>query len=100
MTIETLPTTTGEILHYEATSMTRELVPASSGLKAGQLVEFPLRGKKLVALTDEVDGKVQVQPHNCVIYLNHTPTSEIDDLETFKKEGDAHGIVYRGTPKA
>ena len=99
MTIETLPTTTGEILHYEATSITRETVSADTGIKAGQLVDYPLRGQKLVALTDEADGKVQVQPHNCVIYLNFTPAAEIEDLDAFKKAGDAHGIVYRGTPK-
>ena len=97
--METLPLSVGEILHYEATSMTRENVPASTGLKAGQLVDFALRGAKVVALTDEHEGKVQVQPHNCVIDLRHTPAAEIEDLDAFKKAGDTHGIVYRGTLK-
>lgn len=98
MVAETLSHAT--IVHWEATSMTRESVPATTGLKAGQLVDYPLRNQKLVALTDEYDGKVQVQPHNCVIYLDHTPTSEIDNLDTFKKQGDTYGIVYRGTPQS
>ena len=95
--METLTNKT--IIQWEATSMTRTEVSATVGTKAGQLVDYPLRNQKLVALTDEHDGKVQVQPHNCVIWLDFTPTSEIDDLEAFKKQGDTYGIVYRGAPK-
>lgn len=98
--METLPLPMTEILRYEATSMTRIEVPATKGLKAGQLVDYPLRAQKLVALTDEKNGKVQIQTHNCVIDLSHTPNSEITNLETFKKQGDTYGIVYRGTPKS
>lgn len=98
--METLPLVMTEILRYEATSMTRIEVTAPANLKAGQLVDYPLRAQKLVALTDEKDGKVQIQTHNCVIDLNHTPASEIANLETFKKQGDTYGIVYRGTPKS
>lgn len=98
--METLPLVMTEILRYEATSMTRIEVPATAGLKAGQLVDYPLRAQKLVALTDEQDGKVQIQTHNCVIDLSHTPVGEIANLETFKKQGDTYGIVYRGTPKS
>lgn len=98
--MEILPILTTNILRYEATSMTRIEVPATQGLKAGQLVDYPLRAQKLVALTDEQDGKVQIQTHNCVIDLSRTPASEISNLETFKKQGDTYGIVYRGTPKS
>lgn len=98
--MEKLSATMGAILHYEATSATRESVPATIGLKAGQLVQYPLRGQKLVALTDEYNGKVEVQPHNCIIYLDNTPASEIADVDSFKKQGDQFGIVYRGTPKS
>lgn len=100
MVAETLPLASTAIIQWEATSMTRVLVPATTGLKAGQLVNYPLRNQKLVALTDEYEGKVQVQPHNCVIHLDHTPTSEIENLETLKTQGDTYGIVYRGTPKS
>ena len=97
--METLPLTIGDILHYEATSATRESVPASPGLKAGQLVDYPFRSKKLIALTDEYNGFTQVQPYNCIMDLSHTLASEIDDLDAFKLEGDSYGIVYRNAPK-
>ncbi|WII93184.1 oxaloacetate decarboxylase alpha chain [Kingella negevensis] len=98
--MEKLPLNMGAILHYEATSATRESVTATTGLKAGQLVDYPLRGQKLVALTDEQDGKVTVQPYNCIVYLDNTPASEMEDWDAFKKQGDQFGIVYRGAPKS
>lgn len=98
--METLPLTIGEILIYEATSATRETVPATTGLKAGQLVDYPLVDAKLVALTDEYEGTTQVQPFNCIIDLSHTPAAEIEDLDGFKRTAASYGIVYRNEPKA
>lgn len=79
---------------------------ADAGTKAGKFVEYPLRGKKLLALTDEADGKVIVQPLNCIIDLSKVADADIKTattnktLDALKKEGDAYGIVYQGTPAA
>ena len=67
---QTLGPTTGAFIKYEATQLTRVAVGAAKGTKAGAFVDYPLReGKKLLALTDEQDGKVVVQPHNCIVNL-------------------------------
>lgn len=102
---ETLGTVTGAYLKYEATHLTRVMVTASKGTKKGTFVDYPLRGKKLLALTDEVDGKVQVQPHNCVIDLSLVKATDVNaaastggNLEGLQKDGDPYGIVYQGTP--
>lgn len=95
-----------DFLKYEATPQTRVAVAADTGTKAGKFVEYPLRGKKLVALTDEADGKVIVQPLNCIIDLSKVADADIKTattgktLDALKKEGDAYGIVYQGTPAA
>ena len=71
-----------------------------------KVVEYPLRGKKLLALTDEADGKVVVQPLNCIIDLSKVADADVKaattgkTLDALKKEGDAYGIVYQGTPIA
>lgn len=119
--MEVLGLKVSDILIAEVSSITRIEVPATTGLKAGQLVDYPLRGQKLVALTDERNGTVQIQPHNCIINLAYTPMSEIqaafaveahsdvegnvmsvgnhDALEALQKAGDNYGVMYRGTPK-
>ena len=95
-----------DFLKYEATPQTRVAVAADTGTKAGKFVEYPLRGKKLVALTDENDGKVVVQPLNCIIDLSKVADADIKTattgktLDALKKEGDAYGIVYQGKPAA
>lgn len=95
-----------DFLKYEATPQTRVAVAATVGTKAGKFVEYPLRGKKLVALTDEADGKVIVQPLNCVIDLSKVADADVKaataekTLDALKKEGDAYGIVYQGAPIA
>ena len=81
-------------------------VSAAKGTKAGTFVDYPLReGKKLLALTDEQDGKVVVQPHNCVINLALVAESAVNaaastggNLAGLQKDGDPYGIVYQGTP--
>lgn len=93
-----------QLVKWEATPLTRVDVSAEIGTKAGTFVSYPLRGKKYIALTDEVNGKVSIQPHNCVIDLTEIPSAAIDaartNLETMRSEDDAHGIVYIGTPKS
>ncbi|WP_308905136.1 hypothetical protein [Neisseria subflava] len=57
-------------------------------------------------MTDEADGKVVVQPLNCIIDLSKVADADIKTattgktLDALKKEGDAYGIVYQGTPAA
>lgn len=67
---ETLPLPLAAYLKYEATPLTRVEVTAATGTKMGTFVDYPLRGKKLLALSDEKDGKVVVQPHNCIINVS------------------------------
>ncbi|MFV2030513.1 oxaloacetate decarboxylase alpha chain [Neisseria sp. S1] len=103
---ETLGRVTGDYLKWEATPLTREAVAAPEKTKIGTFVDYPLReGKKLLALTDEQDGKVIVQPHNCIIDLSLVATTAVNaaastggNLEGLKKDGDPYGIVYQGTP--
>lgn len=99
---EILGPAVSDFLKYEATPLTRAAVAAETGTKAGKFVDYPLRGKKLVALTDEADGKVVVQPFNCIIDLSLIADADIKaaakTLDALKKEGDAYGIVYQGKP--
>ena len=95
-----------DFLNYEATPQTGVAVAADAGTKAGKFVEYPLRGKRLVALTDETDGTVVVQPLNCIMDLSKVADADIKTattgktLDALKKEGDAYGIVYQGKPAA
>ena len=69
-TAETLGRVVGDFLKWEVTPLTRAKVAAAKGTKAGTFVDYaPRAGKKLLALTDEQDGIVIVQPHNCIIDL-------------------------------
>ncbi len=96
--------TIGDILKSEADWHSREAIPATTGTKIGQLVEHPLRKEPLVALSDEINGKVLVQPHNCVIFLDNIDTASLGAyvgsngehviLETLIAQGDKHGIQY------
>ena len=93
-----------DFLKYEATPLTRVKIDAPQGTKAGTFVNWPFRdGVKLLALTDEVDGKIIVQPHNCIINLDRCSDGEIrggasksssNVIEQLNKDGDPYGIVY------
>lgn len=93
-----------DFLKYEATPLTRVAIDAPKGTKAGAFVSWPFRnGGKLLALTDEADGKVIVQPHNCIINLDqcsdgaiHAGASKSSSnvIEQLNKDGDPYGIVY------
>ena len=101
---EILGPSISDFLKYEATPQTRVAITASQGTKAGTFVSFPLRSEfKLLALTDEVDGKVIVQPHNCIINLDRCSDDAIrggtsktvgNVIEYLNKDGDPYGIVY------
>ena len=101
----------GDILKYEATPMTRASIAAPVGTKAGAAVTYAPRNKVLIALTDESDGTVIVQPHNCVIDLSLSSSAQLaaafgESVEETAvaqmlfEGGDPFGIVYTGTPAA
>ena len=94
MRTETLGMNTSDILKYEATQLTRVKVKVAEDTKAGSWVDFSLRGTKLVALTDEQDGYVLIQPHNCVVDLKYCAKSE--NLDEIFQQGDRCGIRYFG----
>lgn len=98
MKTEVLGISVGDVLKYEATQLTRVKVKAAEGTKAGSWVDFSLRGAKLVALTDEQDGYVLVQPHNCIIDLKYCAKPE--NLDEILQQGDHCGIRYFGVPTA
>jgi hypothetical protein len=103
--------TIGDILKSEADPNNRIAIPAPVGTKTGQPVNYAARDQYLFALTDEVNGEVLVQPHNCVMNLAPIMQTDIDavftdDLDSVSlttaeliTQGDAHGIKYIGTPK-
>lgn len=101
---EILGPSISDFLKYEATPFTRVAIAAPQGTKAGTFVNFPLRSElKLLALTDEADGKVIVQPHNCIINLDRCSDDAIragmsrsssNVIEQLNKDGDPYGIVY------
>lgn len=112
MNIPTLSITIGELLKSEADPLSRIAIPAPKGTKIAQLVKYEARKRYLVALSDEKDGQVLVQPHNCVINLDIVNEADITSKQTgdegntpltvdlLKKEGDVYGIKYIGTPKS
>lgn len=104
--------TIGDILKSEADHNNRIAIPAAAGTKTGALVKYTERNEYLFALTDETNGEVLVQPHNCTVFLGSIPQATIDsvftDVEglvpltvaTLKTQGDLYGIKYVGTPMA
>ena len=103
--------TIGDILKSEADPNNRITIPAPVGTKTGQPVKYVARDQYLFALTDEVNGEVLVQPHNCVMNLAPIMQADIDAVFTdgdslvpltnaeLLTQGDAHGIKYIGTPR-
>lgn len=109
--------TIGDLLKSEADRLSRVAVTAPEGTKIGQPVLFEPRGQYLIALSDEANGEVLAQPHNCVIYLNSVDPDAIAatlltvpdpdgaegetievplDASTLKAQGDTYGIKYIG----
>lgn len=89
-----------DLLKYELTPHTRTTVSAAPGTKAGTFIDFPPRpGVKLLALTDERDGMVTVQPHNCIINLDQVRAealAQAGGMNAVVAAGDPYGIVYAG----
>lgn len=80
---DTLPLSMSVFLKYEATPATRVQVPVPMGCKVGQLVPYALaNGTYFVALSDEKNGLVTIQPLNCLM-----DTRQIDDAEIDKAGG-------------
>ncbi len=105
----TLGPSISDFLKWESTPLTRTTVPAAIGTKAGAFVLYPLRDVALIALTDESDGKVVIQPHNCIMDLSlisedaietayQTTEDETATVQTMSKLLDPYGIVFVGTP--
>ena len=113
--------TIGDILKSEADFNSRIAIAAPVGTKAGQPVNYVLRGEYLIALTDAVNGQVLVQPHNCVIHVDAIDATamaaiNVDVLDTvagdgstvsapldatiLRAQGDMHGIKYVDTRTA
>lgn len=113
--------TIGDILKSEADFNSRIAIPATASTKAGQPVIYELRNEYLIALTDEVNGKVLVQPHNCVIHIDAIDAEALADItievlddeaddgsmttaeltvDMLIAQGDAHGIKYVDTRTA
>lgn len=90
--------TIGDLLKDEASTGNRVDIPAPTGLKAGELVEYTPRGQYLVALTDETFGKTLVQPVNCVIFADNISEDSLAAYELtvqqLADQGEAHGIKY------
>ena len=113
---EILGAAMGDLLKGEALTLSRVAVAAEKGTKAGQLVKYAPRGDShyLIALTDEVNGEVVVQPWNCVIDLAAVNKADITAAKIKPKGGgadvaltvvelnsmgDLYGIAYIGAPK-
>ena len=104
--------TIGDILKSEADHNNRIAIPAVAGTKTGALVKYTERNEYLFALTDETNGEVLVQPHNCTVFLGSIPQATISAVFTdeeglvpltvaaLKTQGDLYGIKYVGTPMA
>jgi len=92
---EILGAAMGDLLKGEALTLSRVAVAAEKGTKAGQLVKYAPRGEShyLIALTDEVNGEVVVQPWNCVIDLAAVNKADITAAKIKPKGGgaDVHG---------
>nr|DAT03237.1 MAG TPA: hypothetical protein [Caudoviricetes sp.] len=101
---ETLGATLDDILKYEATPLTRVAVAAPKGTKRGALVEYTgvvdAATCQFVALTDEADGKVLIQPVNCVVDVRYVSATAVQaahtDLNGWRKACLPFGIVLQG----
>lgn len=113
-TTKNSPITIGDILKSEADRNSRVAITAPEGTKIGQPVLYEPRGEYLIALSDEENGKVLVQPWNCVIYLEPIAQASLEAIsidgeeeedatplskELLIKQGDKYGIKYIGMPK-
>lgn len=92
--------TIGDLLKSEADRMSREAITAPEGTKIGQFVEHPVLGLPLVALSDEINGKVLVQPGQSVIFMDNILPEDLPKGVTAEELASAslqHGIKYVST---
>lgn len=98
---QTMPLRLSAYLKWENTAHTRQVVEAPKGTKMGEFVDYAPYGSKLLALSDEKDGKVMVQTKDCVIEysnLSEKAIAQVDDWQTLVNIAVNYGIVYRNAP--
>lgn len=98
---QTMPFRLSAYLKWENTAHTRQVVDAPKGTKMGEFVDYAPYGSKLLALSDEKDGKVMVQTKDCVIEysnLSEKAIAQVDDWQTLVNIAVNYGIVYRNAP--
>lgn len=98
---QTMPLPLSAYLKWEQTAHTRQMIAAPKGTKMGTFVDYAPSGSKLLALSDEVDGKVMVQPKNCLIEWSSITATAIEragDIQAIVNAGAKHGVIYRNAP--
>lgn len=98
---QTMPYPLGAYLKWENSPHTRQVIDAPAGTKMGEFVDYAPYGSKLLALSDEQNGKVMVQPQDCIIEYTNLSADAIakaGDFQAIVNAGVNHGIVYRNAP--
>lgn len=98
---QTMPYPLSAYLKWENTPHTRQTIAAPKGTKMGEFVDYAPYGTKLLALSDEHDGKVMVQPKDCIIEygnLSEKAIAQVDNWQTLVNTAVNYGIVYRNAP--
>lgn len=98
---QTMPFPLSAYLKWENTNHTRQMVDAPTGTKMGEFVDYAPYNSQLLALSDEQDGKVMVQPKDCVIEydnLSEKAIAQVSDWQALVNVAVNHGIVYRNAP--
>lgn len=98
---QTMPLPLSAYLKWENTPHTRQTIAAPKGTKMGEFVDYAPYGTKLLALSDEHDGKVMVQPKDCIIEysnLSEKAIAQVGDWQTLVNTAVNYGIVYRNAP--
>lgn len=75
------PKTIGDLLKSEADPQSRVAISVSTDITCGQPVLYKSRGEYLIALSDSENGKVLVQPHNCVIFADNIDADALSAIQ-------------------
>ncbi len=92
--------TIGDLLKSEADWHSREAIDAPIGTKIGQFVAHPTLKLPLVALSDENNGKVLVQPGQSVIFIDNILPEDLPqgvNAEDLASASLQYGIKYVST---
>lgn len=81
------PKTIGDLLKSEADPQSREAISVTGDIKCGQPVLYPKRNQYLIALSDSENGKVLVQPHNCVIFADNIDADALSAIQISRETG-------------